>query len=104
MKYIHVFVDVQRIGLLRKVTRPNGTSGQGIPVLFVTVRFQCKVRLIAKTSLTLDLGTCFQPTLVLWFILGISPPPLFDVPSRKLVYTDNLSALHILRSSRSSES
>jgi hypothetical protein len=37
MKYTHVFIDVQHIGLLRKVTRPNGTSGPGIPVLFVTV-------------------------------------------------------------------
>jgi hypothetical protein len=41
MKYIHVFVDAQRIGLLRKFTRPNGASGLGIHVLFVTVRFEC---------------------------------------------------------------
>jgi hypothetical protein len=40
-KYIHVFVDIQRIGLLCKVTRPNGASGLGIHVvLFVAVRFQ----------------------------------------------------------------
>jgi hypothetical protein len=51
---------------------------------------------MAKSSLILDLGTRFQPALVLWLILGISPPPLFDVPFRKFVYVDTLSGLTYL--------